>query len=234
MGSPPPSAWARGRGRKEPGAARRAQSTLTAREALESREGYTGSGIKGKAQRVRPFDSSRPAAAGAASTASGPQPLSTLPSPGGGAADASSSATPGAQAPPTPSSAGAAGESGRAAGESSSAAPGAQAPPTPSSAGAADASSSAAPGTQVQPTSVGGCSEAAALVDPASFGSWDAHNSTRDAAAPGDPDIQHEETVQQVFTWRVKQAINDQVQHFGHGSKTRRLEGELKATSPWF
>eukprot|EP00904_Undaria_pinnatifida_P001999 jgi/Undpi1/117/HiC_scaffold_1.g00117.m1 len=131
-------------------------------------------------------------------TASGPQPLSTLPSPGGGAADASSSATPGAQAPPTPSSAGAAGESGGAAGESSSAAPGAQAPPTPSSAGAAGASSSAAPGTQVQPTSVGGSRDAAALVDTASFGSWDADNSTRDGAAPGDPDVQHEETVQQL------------------------------------
>lgn len=32
----------------------------------------------------------------------------------------------------------------------------------------------------------------------------------------------------------VKKTINDQVQHFGHGSRTRRLKGGLKATSPWF
>ena len=149
----------------------------------------------GKAQRVSSFDSSRPAAAGAASTAPGPHPRSTLPSPGGGAAGASSSATPGAQAPRTLSFAGAAGEPGGAAGESSSAAPAEQAPPTPSSAGAAGASSSAAPGTQVQPTSVGGSSDAAALLDSAYFGSWDADNSTGDAAAPSNPDVQPEETV---------------------------------------
>ena len=33
---------------EEPGVAQRAQSTLTAREALESREGHTGSGITAK------------------------------------------------------------------------------------------------------------------------------------------------------------------------------------------
>ena len=67
-----------------------------------------------------------------------------------------------------------------------------------------------------------------------SFGLSDGAIVVGDAESPSDPYIQPEEAVQKLFTRHIKRTINSQVQHFGHGSRTRKLTGKLKVTSPWF